>query len=268
MFAGITGALVWGGFFRVTEPELGTLLSSVDVQLRLAAQMPGQSEPRLELVRSATEVLDSIAADDQHVAIVVEYKGYAAYLGGSFGRAAEYYADAAGRPDADRPALLVRAARMELLGKRPEQALRRLDELPRSSSAAAVARAEALIDLERNEDALAVADALANQTAAENQPWLELGSLFERLRKVDAAEAAYTKAAAQNDIANYFLGRLKARQGQIDSSIDCLERAAAANAAWVRAHLDRDASAWAACRSDQRYQVVRGTHDAAARPGR
>jgi hypothetical protein len=67
--------------------------------------------------------------------------------------------------------------------------------------------------------------------------------------------------------ANYYLARLKIRAREIDSTMDLLRRAVAADQRRVHRMLKHDAKHWDSIRDDDRFKSAISSVDAAARPG-
>ena len=237
--------------------------------MQLASNMPEELDARAELLASAKEMLARADRIDPRNPLVLECRGFYAYLNQHYAQAATLYLEAARHAEpGQRPGLIAKGARMHLAAGDAEAALATTAKVSDRPTITECVRAKALIKLGRSDDANTLLAELEQRNASEIESWVELGSLYELNRNSDGAERLYRLAIEQDPIANYFLARLKAKSGEIDSSLDCLERAAAANAAWVRVNLERDAPVWVSCSGHRRFQTVQGNQDEAAQPGR
>lgn len=271
--------LVWAGFLYRAEPEPGTLLSSANVQLRLAAGMPerdaqGQPVPaREQLIAGAATDLRRCRAQVGDLAVLVEFEGFLLGLQGDPRGAAERYRHARTLPDClrdQRDTLVFNEARMHVEAGDDAAALEVLRRegaslQPQYSDQRSIEEASVLRSLGRAEEA---AGLLARVVAESDEPmaWLQAGEQFARLGRRDAAEAALARAAAAIPIADYLRARLKLEAGAVDTSWELLERAAAAAPAEVRRRLREDAEVWRVVEADERFQRLAAPSQAA--PGR
>lgn len=94
----VGGALIYGGFVRESDPDLLTMLGSVEVQLTQAAMMTSSSESDAAMAEARGELLD--AADAwltraekayPESAFTAWYRGYMAYLKRDYLGAAKVY---------------------------------------------------------------------------------------------------------------------------------------------------------------------------------
>lgn len=274
----VLAALVWAGFVREADPDLGTLLSSIDVQLRLAAGMPAADAggkpvaARVQLIEAASGHLQRARRIAPDSPIVAEFEGFRARLDGDHRAAAGHYRRARSLPGCEpeqRDTLVFNEARM--LGAAGEHAagLAVLTEnegnlQPAYRLQCGIERAGMLHRLGRDDEA---ASLLTAATASE-QPlaWLQAGCLYAEMGRGQQAEAALRRAADGVPIADYHLARLKLTQGDADTSLRLLERAAKAAPAEVGRLLREDAAAWQVLAADARF--VELTAVRAATPGR
>jgi len=94
----VGGALVYGGFVYEADPDLLTMLGSVEVQLTQAAMMTSQSEGDQDVARARTELLQQADAWLTRAekaypgsAWTAWYRGYMAYLNRDYLEAAKLY---------------------------------------------------------------------------------------------------------------------------------------------------------------------------------
>jgi tetratricopeptide (TPR) repeat protein len=235
--APVLGVLAWAGFLYKGSADVGTLLSSVEIQLRLAGGMPAtdkQGRPlqaRTDLIGHANVLLVELDRRMPRSAQVWEYKAFVAFLEQRFTAAAELYAQAQTFDDCDdelRAGLHRNEARMWLAGGAPERAR-------------------------------------ATLRRTGSQPCIDLGFLWEAAGDAATARDVYQAAAANEPLAHYDLARLAMRDGDGAAALDGLERAAEADAAAVRARLLARPQDWEAVRANPRWQRL---VEAPAEPGR
>lgn len=98
----VLSALFWVGFVYEASADAGTLLSSADVQLRLATSMPAADEDgrafeaRETLLGEVKSTLEEIEKQEPGLAITREYRAYLAFLEGRFDEAAALYEEQRG----------------------------------------------------------------------------------------------------------------------------------------------------------------------------
>ncbi|MCK5944930.1 MAG: tetratricopeptide repeat protein [Planctomycetes bacterium] len=271
-------AVMWAN--TETEADVLTLLSSADVQLRMAHAIPENDldgEPldkRQDMIASAIEQLEIVERIQPGMAVTAEFRGFAHMLHGEFVEAAQCYGAARACEDCgdeQRDVLAFNQARMLAKAGQGDAALeifrrnkgslderyghqRRLEEAQILQRAG---RAEEALERLRIVDADVDASPLARLQAG--QVYLDLGYVQEA---GDALESI------RNDvpIADYFLARLKLRQGDVDTAMELLERVNEARPAEVRQRLRDEAEAWSVVSQDARFQRL--TMPLPASPGR
>ena len=93
----VVAGLVYGGFFREVDPDVYTMLGSVEVKLRLASAMPavgkdGKPLPaRQDLMEQARDYLQRIERQQPDLAQAREYLAFLSYLEGDYDTAAGVY---------------------------------------------------------------------------------------------------------------------------------------------------------------------------------
>ncbi len=94
----VGGVLVYGGFVYEADPDLMTMLGSVEVQLSQAATVTSDAEDggaatesRAALLAAANHWLDRVDEDYPETAWSPWYRGYVAYLHSDYGEAACLY---------------------------------------------------------------------------------------------------------------------------------------------------------------------------------
>ena len=93
----LSGGLIYSGFIYESDPDLLTMVSSVEVQLRMASVMPERGEDgkvvveRVDLLSSAREFLDRIDRMQPNFPPACDYRAYLAYLDKDYGEAARLY---------------------------------------------------------------------------------------------------------------------------------------------------------------------------------
>ncbi len=288
----MTRALLYGGAvlmlgglgaatpFVRSDVDVMTLLSSVDVQLRLAYAIPANDKQgkalssRGDMIADAERNLQLVDKQQPGMAMTAEFRGFAQMLRGDFVAAAASYERARGCSDCQdeqRDVLAFNQARMLAQGGRPEQALavfaqhavaldaryghqRRIEEANLCVQLGRAAAATQRLDL-------VVAD-------PQTSPFLLLQAGLGYMTAGDRAKAetALQRAAMVEPIADYHLGRLKSEQGLAEDALVLLERAAAARPAEVRQLLAKEAAAWSVVAATERFRSVQTPSLAA--PGR
>jgi tetratricopeptide (TPR) repeat protein len=276
------GALVVLGAIGATaatvtsDADVMTLLSAADVQLRLAHGIPAndkQGAPlpaRAEMIASAEASLVEVERIQPGMAVTAEFVGFAHMLRGHFAEAAAHYARARGCKDCaaeQRDVLAFNEARMLAQAGKHEQALavfaangKALDA--RFGHQRSLEEAAILRQLGRTADARARLDAVLADGAA--MPLASLQAGVELMALGDDATAATVlgRTAADVPIADYHLALLKLRQGDVDSSLALLGRAATVLPAEVRRRLREEAAAWSAVAGDARFREITGAEAA------
>lgn len=262
------------------DADTMTLLSSADVTLRLAWGIPAVDKDgealadRAEMIAGAITCLESVERQKPGMAITAEFFGFAHMMKGDFAAAADCYARARDCDDCGKEQFDVLAfneARMRAKAGAGEAALavfarhaQALDS--RFGNQRAIEEASILRGLGRREEALARLDAVLADPADEPMAWVQCGIELEKLDQIDRAQGAFERARAPAPIANYHLARLKLRSGDVDTAVNCLERAAAAVPAEVRRLLREEADVWQALEGEARFEQLR--EPVAATPGR
>lgn len=275
----VLGTLGYLGFLYRAAPELGTLLSAANLQLRLAYGMPATDllgKPlgaRTELLDAAARNLELARDQAGDRAMLLEFEGFLHHLRGEHRAAAACYRLARGLPDCERDqrdVLVFNESRMLAAGGDPAGALavlrREADSLqPQYAEQRLIEEAALLGRLGRIEEAVANLDRVA-QSSQEPMAWLQAGQQYAALGRADAAERTLARAAEVLPIADYDRARLKLASGHVDSCCELLERAAAAVPAEVRRRLREDAEVWRVLATNERF--VRLDASSPAAPGR
>jgi tetratricopeptide (TPR) repeat protein len=278
----LLGGLIWAGFVHVGDADVGTLVGSAEVQLRLAMAMPasdkhGRPVPaREQLLDEVGAILDRIDAQGPRPFEALELRAYLAYAEGEPERSAELYRQALVHPGCAaeyRADLQLNRAGMLARAGDVERALRELREAEAAMTAGHRSRsrlrqAEILHAAGRRGEAREAVLTIVADDAAGSVPWAAAGRALEALGDPEAAQRAYGRAAAEDPIANYHLGRLKVAAGEIDNGLTFLERAAAVAGPRVRALVREDGAIWQPCADNARFQSVMQTSESAAPPGR
>jgi tetratricopeptide (TPR) repeat protein len=252
------------------EADAMTLLSSADVQLRLAYAIPAVDkqgkvlETREEMIAQAERYLADVERIEPGMAVTAEFLGFAHSLRGRFVEAAAAYARARQCQDCgaeQRDVLAFNEARMLAQGGKLEPALaaftreaKALDR--RFGHQRSLEEATILRQLGRTADAEQRLATVLNDDTAQPMASLQAGLEYLELGKPAAAEQAFTRAAPQVPIADYHLARLKLQAGDVDTCLGLLERVAAAQPAEVRRRLREEAGAWSAVTTDARFQEL------------
>lgn len=247
-----------------------TLLSSADVQLRLAHGIPATDKQgrvlsaRLEMIASAEANLAEVERTEPGKAVTAEFLGFAHMLRGRYAEAAAAYGRAQQCADCDAEQYLVLAfnqARMLAQAGQGERALavfaqhgKALDR--RFGYQRAIEEAAVLRKLGRPAEAMQRLQPIAADDAAMPMASLQAGQEFLELGQFAAAETTLLRAAREVTIANYYLARLKLQQGDADTCLGFLERAAATQPAEVRRLLRDEGNAWSSLAADARFQEL------------
>lgn len=254
----------------VSEADAITLLSSVDVQLRLAHGIPAVDKlghplaTRQRMIDEAVVNLAIIERQKPGMAIAAEFRGFAHMLDGQFQAAAACYGRAReclDCADEQRDVLAFNQARMLWKAGDAAGALRIFENNAAALDARfghqrRIEQAEILARLGRTGEAVAGLETVLADAAAEPMAWVQTGCELDRLDCLERAEAAFEMAVAHAPIANYFLARLKLRQGEVDNAYECLERAFAAAPADTRRLVREEPEAWQALAEDERFMQL------------
>jgi tetratricopeptide (TPR) repeat protein len=257
--------------------DVMTLLSSSNVQLRLAHGMPAVDKDgvaltaRGDLIDAALKNLADAERVQPGLASTAEFTGFAHSLRGDHATAADWYARAMACADAgaeQKDVLAFNRARMLAKAGQGEAALQCFAAHAGSLDARfghqrALEEATILRQLGRADEARTRLAAVCRDEAASVTDRLQAGVAFGDLGDRSAAVDVLTQLVADAPFANYHLARLKLQQGEVDSSFDHLARAAQALPTEVKRSLREDADAWSAVAGDARYQAIAGTNAAA-----
>lgn len=285
-------ALLYGGAFVLVgglvtamlsvrgAADIGTLLSSVDVQLRMAYVLPERDKTgqvvtsRRDMIADAEQKLAEVERRQPGIACAAEFRGFAQMMRGQLLDAAGSYAAARACGDCtpeQRDVLAFNEARMLAQAGQGERALavfaanaKALDQ--RFGSQRAIEEAGILRQLGRTEPAVQRLLPIVADDAAEPMAWLQAGQELQRLGRPADAARAFERARASVPIADYELAQLKLAQGEVDKAMELLERAAAAVPVEVRKRIREEAATWQAVAEDARFQELSAPR--AAAPGR
>lgn len=272
VLGGITAA--WGS--TRADADVLTLLSSADVQLRMAYVLPadGRAPARDELIATASSHLEVVERQQPGMAVTAEFRGFAHMLRGEFGEAAASYRAARSCSDCQeeqRDVLVFNEARMLAKGGQLTQAL---EVFARHGAALdlrfghqrGVEEAQILRRLERREEAEAKLAAIVADAAAPSFLVLQAADELVTLGADAMGESALRRIAGEQPMADYHLARLKLRRGEVDTSLELLERAFATRPAEVRQRLRSEGEAWSVVAGTTRFQRLEEPTRAA--PGR
>ncbi|MEO6593756.1 MAG: hypothetical protein ABIP94_03280 [Planctomycetota bacterium] len=280
-----TAVLVLGGLgaavaTRSADADVMTLLSTADVQLRLANGIPAVDKQgreltaRTQMIAAAEQALDNVERMQPGMAVTAEFLGFAQRLRGKFEQAAASYRRAQGCADCEpeqRDILAFNQARMLAEAGHREQALAVFEQNSKAFDVRwkhqrAVEEAALLRQLGRRVDAERRLDGIARDADAQPMASLQAGLEYERLGHADKAEGVLNRISKAVPIADYHLARLKLRHGETDTSMQLLERAAKAVPAEVRRRIQEEPEAWSAVAKDARFLEL--TAPQTATPGR
>lgn len=268
-------ALLLGGLGVVAathhaDADVLTLLSSADVQLRLAHGIPTTDKAGKELsargdmIALAEEHLATVERLQPGMAVTAEFQGFAAMLRGRYEQAAVSYARARACGDCQpeqHDVLAFNEARMWAKAGRGEQALAvfgrygaMLDR--RFGPQRALEESDILRQLGRRDQAEQRLDAVMVAGAVAPLASLQAGVGYLELGCRDKADQALQRAAVEVPIADYHRARLKLQTGDVDSALALLGRAADARPAEVRQRLRDEAEAWSGVAADARFQEL------------
>jgi tetratricopeptide (TPR) repeat protein len=262
------------------DADVMTLLSSADVQLRLAYAIPAHDGAgkelgtRSELITQAEQYLATVERVQPGMAVTAEFRGFAMMLRARFQDAAQHYRRARACQDctAEQGDILAfNEARMLAKAGSREQALTLFEQQAsafdsRFGHQRALEQAAVLRQMGRRLDAEKLLDGVAKDGTAAPMASLQAGEEYARLGHASKAEAMFVRAAGSVPIADYCLARLKLQQGDTDSCLQLLERVAKVQPAEVRRRLREESDAWQAVAREARFQELCSTPLAA--PGR
>ena len=263
-----------------TDADVMTLLSSVDVQLRMAHVMPERDvrgkalDARAKMIADAEAQLVTVERLQPGMAVTAEFEGFARMLRGRFDEAAACYQRARQCADCtaeQRDVLTFNQARMLARAGSREAALDTfaangpaLDA--RFAHQRCLEEATILRELGRRVEAERRLDQVGRDASAAPMASLQAGLEYEQLGHDDKAHAAFERAAASVPIADYHLARLKLRRGEVDTCMQLLERVAKVLPAEVRRRIQDEPEAWRAVAAETRFQQLAASQLAA--PGR
>ena len=263
-----------------TGADITTLLSSAEVQLKMANAIPATDQQgkvldgREKLIVDAEANLAEVERQQPGMAVTAEFRGFALMVRGKYAEAAETYRLAPSCSDCQaeqRDVLAFNEARMLARAGFRERALEvfrahrtALDD--RYAHQRSIEEAAILRELGRRVDAEQLLDTMLRGAGDSPMAWLQAGLEFEQLGIGDKAERAFEKAAKAVPIADYHRARLKLQRGEIDMCLELLGRAAKASPAEVRRRIREEAGAWSAIAKDARFQRL--SAPPAATPGR
>lgn len=262
------------------EPDVYTLLSSADVQLRMAYAIPAVDKQgvslsaRDEMIADAQKNLDLVEQIKPGMACTAEFRGFVHMLRGEPKQAAATYAEARRCQDCtaeQADVLTFNQARMLAEAGDIDAALQvfsvnaaRLDS--RFGTQRNLEEASMLRRVGRVQEAEQRVDGVVAGGAVDAMSWLQAGREYLELGKSDKAERALTSAQADVPIANYYLARLKLVAGDVDRALALLETATAAVPGDARRLLREEAEVWQGIATDVRFEQLQTPR--AATPGR
>ncbi|MBL8755213.1 MAG: hypothetical protein JNK15_18055 [Planctomycetes bacterium] len=264
------GAIGYLWQHRVQDADVMTMLSSVNVQLRLAYGMPAadkQGKPlsaRVDMIAQADRSLADVERIEPGLVDTAEFTGFSHMLQGRYADAAAHYARAQlckDCGDEQRDVLAFNQARMLAAAGQKEAALavfaRHADRLDRRfGHQRRLEEATILRQLGRRPEAIQRATVVLEDAAAPSMAALQAGQELFELGESGAAESALARAATELPIANYWLARLKLQQNDVDTCLGLLERAAKAQPTEVRRLLGNEPDAWSTVAADARFQEL------------
>ena len=269
----LTGGLLYVGFLYEAEADSMTLLSSVDIQIRLVSGMPEKDQQgnaiqsRVQMLRDIRTNLKLVEARLPDFAPAREYRAFLTYLEGDYRGAADHYRTARGMDECSEEmwdSLVINEARMLRLAGDLERALQVLtDSMDRLQGAtrgvAGLNQARILEKMGRTEQAVEIADGVGRRGAEDPMAAMEAGRLLEDWHRIDEAEAAYRAASEGDLVGNYYRARLKVRIGDVDRSMRLLELAVSAAPSRVRKLVARDSQDWEVVAGDKRFASLVGS---------
>ena len=277
--AAAVAALLYAGFIHQPKPDFLTDLSAARMQLGIAYAIPAldkdgkEMDSRRQLIATASEQIARAASQQPDHVATRELQAFLAMVDGKPLEAGRLYGEAMELEGVDaeiHDSLLFNQVRCLDDGQDAAAGLAALDAgfervQDKYRTEALLLRARLLGRTGDRKQALEVVRDLVASEDVVPMARAEAGEQLESFGLLGEAEAAYARAAEEAPLANYFLSRLKVRNGDVDTALVLLERAAAAAPADVRKRLSKDASAWKLVEADGRFQAMQGT---VASPGR
>jgi tetratricopeptide (TPR) repeat protein len=278
----LVGGLTYVGFFYEAEADPITLLSSVDIQIRLASVMPETNregaplETRVRMLREVRSNLDRVEAQLPNFAPAREYRAFLTFLDGDHLAAAGHYRALRGMDECTEDlwdSSIFNEVRMLRLAGEPERALEVLmahtNGLQESNRGTAdLHQARLLGSLGRTDSAVELAIRIGRRGAEDPTAALEAGRLLEGLERIEEADAAYRAASPGKPAANYYRARLKIRIGDVDRGMRLLELAVSATPSEVHNWVARDSKDWEAVAGTKRFRDLVGAEGPASAPRR
>jgi tetratricopeptide (TPR) repeat protein len=276
--ASVAAALCYGGFFYQVPPDAADALLQAEVKLRFAARLPaknreGQLVPEREsMIAEAIRFIEEAERIAPPSAASLEYRGYVEYLRGDARSAAACYSRArqlASDAATSGPLVLAQARMLAMAGDETAALALLQAEAPRLQGSAVDSGSLDIARLQvrngQRDAGLARLREIAKSGVGDVV--VEAGQLLEQVGCEEDAEAAYRRVAAVVSLANYYVARLKARQGDVDNALGLLESLERDNSQAVRILLKQDAAAWQVCASSERFKKLFPEKEAAT-PGR
>ena len=204
------------------------------------------------------------------LASAAEFRGFAHMLRGDFAAAAASYGRASECADCEaeqRDILHFNQARMLGEAGQQREALAVFAQHAKALDARfghqrRIEEAELCCQLGEQQQAEQRLDYVVGSDDATPFLLLQAGMAYVTAGNHAKAETVLQRAAVKEPIADYYLGRLKLQQGDTDTSVQLLERAAAARPAEVKQLLASESAAWSAVAASERFQNLQGTHPA------
>jgi tetratricopeptide (TPR) repeat protein len=253
--------LVRVGFFHGIGADPQMLLEMSSVHLQLGRKLAG-TDRAAAMVAEAEELIDRAERGGAEPWAVLRARGEVAYFEGDFLRAAEALGAARAHescPSESMIDLALGECELRLLGGDPDGAIAVLSRAGADRwegdrhVAREVVRVRALQQKGDVEGCVAVIEAAHDKgTFGE----LEVARLYEEVGAVELAEAAYDSAARDEPVTNYYLGRLKLRQGEVDSALRLLERSLREASEEARSLVERDRALWEERGGDRFQQTM------------
>jgi len=262
------------------DADVNTLLSSADVQLRMAYVIPEVDkagvplDSRKTMILAAEEHLKTVERLQPGMACTAEFRGFARMLQGDYQGAAGFYASARQARDctADQSDVLAfNQARMLAKAGRGEEALQVFAKYATSLDARfgqqrQIEEAQILFQLGRGDRARQQLAEVLGRVDLEPMAGLQAAQILEESGNLVEAERAYAQQQQEIPAAVLGLARLKLRASEVDTALALLERAVAAAPAEVARLIHQDAKTWDPVRADARFlRIVEGR---SATPGR
>lgn len=280
-----TGAALVAGLAIAThgmqaDADVNTLLSSADVQLRMAYVIPEHDKAGLPLdsrktmILAAEEHLKTVDRLQPGMACTAEFRGFARMLQGDYQGAAGFYAQARQAADCtaeQRDVLAFNQARMLAQAGLGQEALAvfaahapALDA--RFGQQRLIEEAQILVQIGQVDRARQQLLDLVGRADLEPMAGLQAAQILEQAGILAEAELAYARQQQDIPAASLGLARLKLQAGEVDTALALLERAVAAAPAEIVRLVHQDAAVWEPVRADARFQrIVEGR---SATPGR